>query len=613
MTLSRMSDPDDRPRPSWRWPAPTIVVSVYAAAAWAVLLPFGLLESSRLPVSASQDVGQQVWWLALALHELTHGNWSFFTAAIDHPSGVNVLDNASMPLLGLLMTPVTAAFGPVAAYMLLLRIGHMLSACSAFWVARRLGFGRLGAGAAGLVYGFGPAMGPPTAQHAFLVFAPLPPLMLYLIYTGLSGLSAHEEPSGTPRAARPALRAGLLLGVLAALQYLISSEVLVSTLLMGGCVIVLVALWSWARRRLLVFSMGNLGRFVAGAAVSAVPLLAYPVGYMLLGHAHVSGPVQATDQPGVSLLSILLPTRTTGDLYGGQVLAGLWHGWSVGVGLWPTLNIGYLGLLALIAVLVAVVCRRDPRVRLVSLFGAAAFVLELGPRLSLSGGELALRLPFVLLYRVPILQDLEPTRLALLVDLAVGFLLAAGVDRCLSAACSRTQTGRRRTGGSLTMTARLAGIAAALALAAPASGLTVQPVPVSRSASRAIGRRIPTGAIVLAVPYPSFNHEPAMLLQAQAGMNFDLLGGYAIRPLGRSRAASKEPLLQAPPAIANLLKWHPVQTRAAAAELPGWLMSEGVTRLLVLPTSPEGRTMATVAEDLFGRPQPVGGWLLWRV
>jgi hypothetical protein len=587
-----------------------LVLTVYAAASWAVLLPFGVLDPSRLPVSASQDVGQQVWWLALALHDIVNGHWSFFTSAIDHPSGLNLLDNGSMPLLGLLMAPVTATAGPVASYLLLLRLGHLLSACSAYWVARRLGFGRTAALAAGLVYAFGPAMGPPTAQHAFLVFVPLPPLMLYLILREL-----RQQVELQPSPGRHPFRTGLLLGLLASIQYLISPEMLVSSLLLTVCVAALTTLWKLLRRRPASLPLRAAGRLAAGAAASGVPLLAYPVLYTLLGRAHVSGPVQLTGQPGVPIVSILLPGTTSGDPPGGQVLAALWHGWTVGRGLWPSVNVGYLGPLALIAVVAAVLCRRDPRVRLISLFAVITLVLELGPRLMVPGHTLAVRLPFALLYRVPVLQDLEPTRLPVLLDLAVGMLLAAGVDRLIRALHGRFAFNVRAVGRSLAAAAGLAAAGVALALAAPATGLTVHAAAPTRSTARAIGRLIPAGSVVLADPYPSFNHEPSMLLQAQAGLGFDLLGGYGIRADGPLRHATKTPLLNEPTVIAHLLQGHGSGaqiTQAAAAALPHWTKSAGVTVVLVQPTNQAGRTLAAAARQAFGRPREIGGWLLWQ-
>lgn len=559
-----------------------------------MLLPFGILGTRSLPVSAAQDVGQQVWWLALALHDLSHGSWSFFTSAIDHPSGVNLLDNGSMPLLGVLMAPVTAIFGPIASFLLLLRIGHFVSALALYAVARRLGFGVLAAAVAGLVYGFGPAMGPPTAQHAFLVFAPLPPLMLYIIFRKLT-------------APGRAFRAGLVLGVLAAAQYLISPEALMMTLLVAVCSVVLAVLWTLLRRRVLPIDLGASNRLLAGAVSSSVPLLAYPIGYQLLGRAHVDGPIQPTGQLGVDLLAFLFPTRAPAEHYGEQLVAALWHGWAVAPGLWPQVDLGYLGPLALMAVAVAIVGRSEPRVRVAALVGGVSAVLALGPRLSVAGHELGVPLPYDVLYHVPLLQDGEPTRLTLLVALAVALLTAAGVDRLLA----RIRSGPRATEARVAVGI----VAVSLVLAAPATGLTVHSASVSRRVVNGMRRDLPAGAVVLAVPYPSFNHEAAMRLQAGAGFSFDLLGGYAIRPAGPGRVGTKVPLLNAPGPLARLLTGHsvgPEATMAAAADLPAWLRSDGVNAVLILPSGSTSRTLARITGDDFGHAIHVGRWLLWR-
>jgi hypothetical protein len=434
--------------------------------------------------------------------------------------------------------------------------------------------------------------------------------MLYLIHREL-----RQQVELQPSQPRRPFRTGLLLGLLAAIQFLISPEVLVSTLLLTICVLVCVTLWKLPLRHASSLPLRAAVRLVAGAAATGVPLLAYPVLYTLLGRAHVSGPVQLTGQPGVPLVSILLPGSTDGDPPGGQVLAALWHGWTVGRALWPSVNVGYLGPLGWIAILVAVLCRRDPRVRIASLFAVVALVLELGPRLVLPGQTSAVRLPFALLYRVPVLQDIEPARLPLLTDLAVAILIAAAVDR-LTRAIKTRAVNLPGAFSSLGAGAGLLAAAAALALAAPATGLTAHTVAPTRSTAKAIGRLIPAGAVVLADPYPSFNHEPSMLLQAQAGFGFDLLGGYGIRAHGPRRHATKTPLLNEPPVIASLLQgrgFGTQTTQAAAAELRSWTRSAGVTAVLIQPTNQADRTLAAAAQQVFGRPRSIDGWLLWRV
>ncbi len=203
-----MNDPDRRRRIVL---AGAAVIAFYALCSWVIALPLGLAPRYRLPTCACADVAQEVWWLAVAAHT----PFALHTAAIDVPRGVSLLDNASFPLLGALLSPLTAAFGPVASLVVLLRLAFFTSATAAYWVLRRLRGGELGPAVGGALYAFFPYMTHQGASHAFLVFGPLPPLMLAIVYRRLvpgdaggggagwrgrsSGCSAPHSSSSTAR------------------------------------------------------------------------------------------------------------------------------------------------------------------------------------------------------------------------------------------------------------------------------------------------------------------------------------------------------------------------------------------------------------------------------
>src|SRR6516165_3943412 len=87
--------------PSRHWPfAPAAVVIAYIvlgiSAYWSA---YG--EFSQNPVLQMYDFRQSVWFLAWMGHALTHGLNPFFSNSIFVPSGVNLAQNTSSPLLGL--------------------------------------------------------------------------------------------------------------------------------------------------------------------------------------------------------------------------------------------------------------------------------------------------------------------------------------------------------------------------------------------------------------------------------------------------------------------------------------------------------------------------------
>src|SRR5260370_20571042 len=121
----------------------------------------------------------------------------------------------------LLSWPVTAAFGPVVAYNLLITAGLALSAWFGFVAARRFIDSELACLAAGLLYGFSPALIAQALGHPHVVVALFPPIALLL---------GHEIL--VRRRMNPVV-AGALAGVEAALLILSGGELLALPLLVS--------------------------------------------------------------------------------------------------------------------------------------------------------------------------------------------------------------------------------------------------------------------------------------------------------------------------------------------------------------------------------------------
>ena len=512
-----------------------VVAVVYVAGAWFMFQPLGLFDRHHLPTCACGDVTLQAWFLALSRSSIGHGPIPLGTTILNYPGGINLMDNVSMPLLGALAAPVTAWAGPVASYVLLLRVGFVASAMSGFAVLRRELNTAVGAAVGGAFYGFSPYMTHQAASHMFLIFVPLPPLILYVCFRRL-GPPAEKDRSRS-------MRTGILLGVLAAAQFFISSELLVSTFLI--VVITAVALgiptWrrtgAWTRCKRWWRSFWPFGG--AFAAVSVL-LLAYPAWYALGGPRHVSGPTQPVTAPGIDALSTLLPSD-------GRVLAGLWPGWRTPAV--PLLgDTAFLGLPLLVVVIWIVATNWEHRLtRAATAMGTTAWVLALGPRLVWHDHVTHIPLPFAVVTHLPVLEDVVPSRLTLFVDLAVATLLAIGADRLWVAIKQR-----HRRSATASATATLAAAVSAAALALPVAGYGAVSIGPAAEEAAGLGQVLPEHAVVLAYPYPVFTDDRAMLWQAESGMRFSLLGGYVVRASSDSRLDKTPPLL--PPAgVTSLL------------------------------------------------------------
>ncbi|HWO90524.1 MAG TPA: hypothetical protein VNP53_01020, partial [Methylomirabilota bacterium] len=131
-------------------------------------------------IGTPKDPKLFVWYLGWLPHELSLGHNPLFTDYLSYPSGVNLMWNTSMIFPALLLWPVTAAVGPVVAYNLLITAGLALSAWFGFLAARRFIDSERACFAAGLLYGFSPALIAQALGHPHVVVAVFPPIALVL-------------------------------------------------------------------------------------------------------------------------------------------------------------------------------------------------------------------------------------------------------------------------------------------------------------------------------------------------------------------------------------------------------------------------------------------------
>ena len=78
-----------------------------------------------------------IWYLRWVPFALSHGLNPLFTSYLDFPDGINLMWQTSVPLLGLLLAPITLTLGPIFAYNLLMTASMALAAWCAFLAFRR--------------------------------------------------------------------------------------------------------------------------------------------------------------------------------------------------------------------------------------------------------------------------------------------------------------------------------------------------------------------------------------------------------------------------------------------------------------------------------------------
>ena len=545
-----------------------------------LLLGPALAHPASVTAGGRQDAPYTVWAFAWVARALAHGRSPWVTNHLSWPGGVNLLTNATAMGLGIVLAPVTRIFGPLAAFNLAATGALAGTAWSAQLVLRRARLASWPAAfVGGVVAGFGPtslahtAGGHPHVTAAFLV----PPLLL-----GIGRLAGGS--------ARHPARWGAAVGLLAAAQLLIGEEILAITAI-AAAVGLLVAV-----RRVRWGSLVT-GGAVAGAVFVAVA--AYPLWIQFAGPAHIRGPIQVGDHYPNDLSAFVVPIR--------QLWLG--SGWSAGlVHRFSSEGGAYLGAPLLVAGVVAAVrhwCRIE--VRVVAVAAAAVAVLSLGSHLAVAGHRTGVPLPWALVAHLPLLESLIPVRFGIVLDLALGALLAVAVDD--AARWGRAAVGPPRVGAIVA-----GGVVAAVCVVPLVPRVpfrtTRWSVPVFFRAPPATVR---DGALIVVSPYPSQTDPPVEVWLAEAGARWRSAGGAFVVPDAAGRVT-----LGGPVPVSDAVDVRIEQGTPAAALAPlvpqvrADLAARRVDAVLAGP-GPHHDEVVRWWTALLGPPHSAGGVELWPV
>lgn len=519
------------------------------------------------------DPEQIIWFLAAIPHSVASGHNPFYTDYAFYPDGANLMWNCALFVPSLLLAPVTAVWGPVTSYNLLLVAGPVATSVAAYLPIRRYVEKSLAAAVGALLFGFSPfVMHHALAGHLHMSSAALLPILLLL----LDDIAVRQR--------WPARRAGAALGLVAVVQLLTAEEILA----IGGlsAMVVLGALAAMYPRRIRA-RLGYLGRAGATAAVVFIPLAAYPLWVQLAGRRRAPGP-HATNVYVGDLAGLIRPVGALISLGGSTPFSG---------------NAGesttYLGVpLLVVVVAVAVTCWRRAVVRVAVVVTVVMSVLALGERLHVDGHDTGIPLPWALFGQIPLVAEVLPARISVAVALATAILAAVFLDR-LAARCRPVLV-----------------VLGAVVLAATVATFVPGPAPTTTIAapaffsSDAIRRAVPAGSVVVVLPFtvdPAT--EPPMLWQAVSGLRFKMVGGRLLVP---------HPSPAGNPLFGVVNDQHPGRGPAVTprrrAQVMTYLRSVHARVVIIGPMPGRDHVEQTLTE-VFDRPADLddGGVALWRV
>lgn len=512
------SDVDEQP------PAPggTRRVGVLGGAFAAYLLAAVVLwwnvwssHPTSVTTCGCDDPSLFMWFLEWPAYALAHGHNLFYSTALFHPGGINMLSNTSVLGIGVPLAPITWIFGPVATLNVASTIGPALTALSMFWLLLRWVRWTPAAFVGGLVFGFSPfVVINLAAAHLMTAVLALVPLMVACLDELLVGQRRRAVPTG------------VLLGLLVAVQFFVGTETLAIVVLCGAVATVLLIGYAaaWYRDGLVVRARHAVRGLVAAGAVALV-LLAYPVWFLLRGPAHLTG--------------LVWPTITPGS--GGATLANLWR-----VSYMSTQAVkvfaGYQGpalpqteyLGAGIVAVLLIGCIAWHRDRRLWLFGALLVIT-----VAMSIGVQSYWTPWRLATGIPLVQQIIPVRIIAVTTLCAAVMLAVVVDRAYRAASVWvTERGSKRWSSAdparLGLWTRVAAGGVAFGVAAvavvPMGSALADNIPLTTQAVTlppwfaTTAPHLESGQVVLTFPPPGIGGS-AMAWQAVDALHFAMATG----------------------------------------------------------------------------------------
>ena len=508
----------DQPAPATRWRTPRLGVirvtdpvlqglaacGLYLAV---FIIGFGLPLASHLNVPNLRqywtDEQFYAWSLRWWPYAVAHWTNPLFSTQIGAPHGYELAWASTTPSVDLAMWPVTAAFGVVASYNIMLLIIPPLSAWAGYLAARRL-TGRFWASLlAGAVYGFCPFelihnwQGQPN-----LTMIALLPLMVYLVLRWWDGSLGR------------AWFTGLLALAMAAEFYTFNEAFLEMTVVLAGALVIGFAVAGRAAWRRVARLAGLTAIAYAAALAAAAPYLIYSLKH------YQGGLIRQEAAFSLPLIRLVVPTS--------QQMFGITPLVSYSNQLGRTGIENYVGIPLLVILVATALLAWRSRLGWL-LLGVFCFVILLaaGPSLVVTSVKHTYRLPWAALWNLPVARSAEPSRFIVFAVL----ILALALARWLSAPAPGKWLGAARWGlGLLAVAAVITDTPTAYQAVNPTPAGLRPPIPAHAANSlpafitQGMYRHyLAPGEIVAVI---TFRGNAGMLFQAASDFYFRIVGGY---------------------------------------------------------------------------------------
>lgn len=531
----------------------------------------------------AQDQALDEWFLANA-SRLYAGDFHLVTHLLNAPDGVNLMCNASLIALGVIMAPITLAFGAPASFAVILTANLAATAIGWYLVfARTLYLHRFGAGVGALFAAFAPGVMSQSNGHLHITAQWLMPPIVWCVVK-LSRI--------TDRYLFRVVRLGAALGALVALQVFLGEEVL----FLGAFALVVFSLvYSVLSGREIKPALAPVAGGVLVGAVVAVALVSYPLwvqfsGPMSVPNGPFSGAFFSADLDSFTSLS---PQSLAGSPDSARLVTGAAEYTS------------FFGIaLLLVAAGATLWMWRRAEVVAAAFTAIAMCALALGPQVVINTQRTDHNGPFKLLEGMPVLDSALPTRFALAAVVPIALILAAALHVSLTEA----------------QTLRLL-----VPIMVIASLVPILPKPLPVQPRAAVPHFFTHGywrtcvhrnGVLVPVPLPDGGSTETMRWAAAAGDQFAIPQGWFIAPYAAGGKAAvgiyprdTSQLLADVGKTGNVPEITDEQRTKAQGDITYWHAS----CVVLADTSPNEAALKSTLEGLFGPAQRVDDVWTWKV
>jgi hypothetical protein len=350
----------------------------------------------------SGDPFATVWYLRWWPFSLSHHINPLFERYAYYPNGFNLAWATSIPTLALIMSPVTAIWGALTSFNVLVLTALPVSALSCCYLIYYLTKKYWASVLCGFIYGFSSFQLGELLGHNCFYVSFIPPLVVLVILMRVKGRLGKI----------PFI---IILAVLLAMQFGIATEGFGSMFLFGVAAWILCLIFVDTKLRSKLFSVSL---DIIWATLLSLIIVSPFIYYLLKGYSDVPKVINSPVQYSADLLNFIIPTNI--NFVGRHLFQSLSKNFTGNT----SEQGAYLSLpLILFIAAYGIFNWRKWYAKVLVIMAALIAVASLGPELQINGKVVMSTMPWSITTHIPVLRSMLPTRFTMYIFLVAAIML----------------------------------------------------------------------------------------------------------------------------------------------------------------------------------------------